>query len=524
MRLIRQSLRVSVPPDGGEHYWHGQGEQGYWSLSKPYSDVIVNAAVNPSVELNANRWAALTGATVFRSTDGAIHGNQGLQVITSAANHGVGYDMFPGFSFGTTYCVCISVDGPEGAVATLRFEYASPPGQAVVGVSQTLITLPGYPIRICTRLPANMTSPTTILYVAVRFSQAGEYKVDGLVITATEVPVTTYFDGDSPNAVWLGIPHSSTSSTTGFSRTFGEPVDFNEIGFNITGSTGFGLSPRQLITTPFARLNGAHLQRVKDLPRVITLTGLFEGTPEEMHEARRNLIDALTWRFKNQCTQEVLLTYMLRDECGCRISPALQIFAEYQAGLEGLWGALDRERATLTFVANSQQSFSDPFDSTADLFINGTTIITNEGNDDAWLEIYMWPGAGGMNVSEIHNDTTGHHVYFGTSASGGNPTALPLAFGEYAILRTDPTQRISLDIYAPGSSTRAMHYIRYAQSQVGLVRLVPGENQFRVVAPLLSTGSRVFFNWRNRYLSVDSLSPCGCVQQDIYVSPALWPF
>lgn len=505
-RTERQFSYQGVPDGIGEHYWHGAGVKGYWSVIKPYGRAVVNAAVNPSVELNANNWVALSGATVFRSSDGAIHGNQGLQVFTTATNQGVGYDMFSQFSFNTPYSACVSVDGPVGAVVTFQIEYEAHPGVVVTMSQPTIVTLPGYPIRICATLPpvstdANLTLPT--LPIGIRFDRAGEYKVDGLVLTSTADPVSNYFDGDSPGAVWLGAPHASASSTNGFSRIFGEPVNFNEIGFNVIGGTGFGLTPRQLITTSFARLNGAHLQRSKDNPRVITLSGIFEGSPAEMHEARQELIDALIWRFKNQCTQELLLTYCLRDECGYQVSEELQITAEYQAGLEGFWGTLDRERATLIFVANTDQGFSVAFDLTASLNINGTTIIDYEGTDDAWIEVHMWSGAGGLNVTAIHNDTTGHSVYFGYPA--GNPSALPLVFGEYAILRTDPAKRISLDVYTTSASARSMHYIRYQLSQVGLLRLVPGENQFRAQASLNSTGSRIFVKWRNRYLSVDHL-------------------
>lgn len=534
--LTKKPRYGGVPEGIGEHYWHGNKVKGYWSVIKPFGQTVVNGATNPSAETDTSKWVGLSGvvpgptggANYSRSDLAAIHGNFGIRVVTEFTNQGVAYDMWTQFSFNTPYSACVSVDGPAGAVVTFKFEY--PTGSPTTFSTPTIVILPGYPIRICvsqTPIPTDAGPLLPILPIALRFDQAGTYYVDGLVLTSTADPVTSYFDGDSPDATWLGVPHASSSSTTGFSRTFGEEINFNEIGFNITGGTGFGLTPRQLITTSFARLNGAHLQRTKDLPRVITLTGIFEGpSPEDMHEARQTLIDALIWRFKNQCTQELILTYALRDECGCRVSEELQIPVEYQAGLEGLWGTLDRERATLTFVANSQQSFNAAFDSSAALDVNGTSIITYEGTDDAWLEIQMWPGAGGMNVSAIHNDTTGHSVYFGTSAVGGNPTALPLAYGpptrEYAVLRTDPAKRISLDLYqydvssgtpsGAATQTRIMHYIRYSISQVGLLRLVPGENQIRAQASLFSAGSRILLRWRNRYLSVDHLCAGVCVE------------
>lgn len=510
--MTEQKYTYKGVPEGiGEHYWHDAGAKGNWSIIKPYGYSATNAAVNPSVETNANRWFAINTSTVIRNNTAAIHGDYGLNVFTTAANQGVGYEMFPQFSFNTVYWACVSIDGDAGAIATLTFEY----GEGVFRfATPATITLPGYPVRICARfgpVPTDAGPILPTLPVSVRFDRAGEYYVDGLVLTTTDEPITSYFDGDSPGASWQGTPHASASSIDAFSRVFGERVNFNEIGFNITGNMGFGLTPRQLITTSYARLNGAHYQRSKDLPRVVSLTGTFEGpSPADMHEARQALIDTMIWRFKNQCTQELLLCYSLVDDCGNQISEELQIPVEYQAGLEGLWGTLDRERATLTFVANTEQSFASSFDSSVDLSINGTTIIDYEGTDDAWPEIYIYPGAGGLNLTAIHNDTTGHSVYFGTSAVGGNPNALPLVFGQYAILRTNPAQRISLDLYdytAGGSPvvTRIMHYIRYQLSQVGLLRLVPGENQFRAPASLVSSGARVFLRYRNRYLSVDHL-------------------
>lgn len=525
MRLIRQSLRVNVPPDGGEHYWHEEGVKGFWSVIKPYGQAVVNAATNPSMEADGAGWVAINGASLLNDPNAALHGNKGWAVTTTTASQGVGYEMISQFSLNTTYCACISIDGPAGAIASFKFEHNPPPGSVVTITTPTIVTLPGYPIRICAKLNATPYSPfLPTLPIAVRFDRAGTYKVDGLVLTTTEDPVTSYFDGDSPDAVWLGAPHASASSTTGFSRILGERVNFNEVGFNITGGTGFGLAPKQLISSPFARLSGAHLQRVKDSPRIITLTGLFEGNdPSEIHAARNALIDALSWRFEDQCTQDLLLCYSLVDECGCQVSQELQIPATYQAGLEGIWGTLDRERTTLVFAANGQQSFASEFESSANLSINGTTIIDYEGTSPAWVNVHMWPGAGGMNVSEIHNDTTGHSVYFGTSASGGNPTALPLLFGppirQYAILHTDPAQKISLDLYeiaipvtSSATITRIMHYIRYALSQVGMLRLVTGRNQIRAVAPLVSTGSRIFLTWKNKYKSVDHLCAGACVE------------
>lgn len=511
--LSRERKYQIVADSGSEHYWHEAGVKGNWSIVKPYGYAIVNAATNPSFELFSSSWFGMNGATWLRDREAAIHGDVGALVTITAMNQGIGYEMFSQFSFNTTYWACVSVDGPAGAIVHFQIEYEAHPGVGVTISQPTVVTLPGYPIRICAHLPPvssdhNLTLPT--LPIAIRFDRPGTYYVDGLVLTTTSEPITTYFDGDSPGAVWLGAPHASASSTDGFSRLFGERINFNEVGFNITGQAGFGLTPRQLLTTSYARLNGAHFQRTKDLPRVISLMGTFEGSGDEMRQARQTLIDAMIYRFKNQCTQEMLLCYSLVDDCGNPVSEELQIPVEYQAGLEGLWNVADMERATLTFVANTEQSFASAFDSSAELSINGTVVETYEGTDDSWPDIHIFPGAGGLNLSAIHNDTTGHSVYFGTNAAGGNPSALPLVFGQYAILRTNPAQRISLDLYdyTGGGSpavSRIMHYIRYDVSQVGLLRLVPGENQFRAPASLAPTGARVFLRYRNRYQSIDHL-------------------
>ena len=510
-RLVRKRDYQGVPDGIGEHYWHDVGVKGFWSVIKPYGRSVTNAATNPSAELFETSWFGINTATRERSRDAAIHGDVGLLVITTAANQGVGYEMFPQFSFNTTYWACISIDGAAGTVATFTFEYGTPGLSFAV---PAIVTLPGYPVRVCAKfgpVPPAYGPILPTLPISVRFDRAGEYYVDGLVLTTTDEPITFYFDGDSPGASWQGLPHASASTIDGFSRVFGEQVNFNEIGFNITGSTGFGLTTKQPITTSFARLNGAHLQRVKDNPRIITLSGTFEsgGDPARLHESRNAVLDALRWRFKNQCTQEMILCYSLVNDCGDQISPEVQIPVVYQGGLEGNWGALDRERATIVFAANSEQSFSDSFDSSGELFPNGTVVIDYEGTDDAWPDVHIYPGAGGLNLTSLHNDTTGHSIYFG-SVAAGNPTSLNLIFGQYAILRTDPAKRITLDLYdyTGGSSpvvTRIMHYIRYEVSQVGLFRLVPGENQFRAPASLSTGGARIFLRWRNKYESTDHL-------------------
>jgi len=498
----------NVPPSAGEHYWHDEGAKGYWSIIKPYGIAATNIALNPSVERSADHWLALGGgSTVLRTPLGAIYGNEGLQVTTTGINEGVGYEFLPQFDLitPTPYSACISIDGTPGTIATFEFAHDNVPD------SDRLIArirLPGYPVRVCAHLKAtsnNTLAPT--LPISVRFDRPGVYQVDGLVIVESLDPVVFYFDGDSPGGDWDGTPHDSESSIDAADRTLGDRINFNEIGFNIVSASGFGVSPRQLITTNFARLNGAHLQRVRDNPRTIALTGTFEGSPAEMHAARCDLVDALTWRFKNQCTQEATLCYSLVDDCGCQVSKELQIPVEYQAGLEGTWNTLDRERATVVFVANSEQSFSEAFDSSASFDVTSigvkTLTIDYAGNDDAWLEVTI---LGSITVASIKNTTTGNEVHFGTTLAGGNPNSIPLAAGEYAILRTNPAKRISLDFYPGG--TRIMHYIRYLQSQMGLFRLVPGQNVLTVDVIARDDGCRVYVRWRNRYQSVDCLGDC----------------
>jgi hypothetical protein len=501
-----------VPEAIGEHYWHEEGVKGYWSIIKPFNETLVNACKNPSFEVDLTHWVAINTATVTRLDDAALHGSMGARVVTTAAGQGIGYEFFDQFAFGVDYSAAISVNGPAGAGVTFKFEHD------IVIPSATTVILPGYPIRITCQLPATIIGTTLpTLPVSVRFDTTGTYYVDGLVIMSRRTPVELYFDGDSPGGSWFGAPHDSSSGIDIYSRTFGERVNLNEIGFSVTGQSGFGMAPRNLITSSFARQNGAHLQRVKDDPRVITITGQFECGPEEMHEARAALVEALMWRFKNQYTTELLLTYTLRDECGNQLTPEVSIPVEYQSGLEGIWNTLDRERVVLTFVANTDQAFTEMFDRSVE--ISGTTIVTNQGNEDAWVEVLMFASAGGLRVEALHNDTTGHHVYFGTTLGGGNPTDLPLTnsttLKEYAILRTDPAKRISLDLYRATyepdppndfltvTQTRIMHYIRYPESQVGMFRLVPGDNAIRV--ELEAVSGLLYIKWRNRWLSTDSL-------------------
>lgn len=489
-----------------EHYWHPEGVKGYWSIIKPYGYSIINAARNPSFEFASTSWVNLGSSAWQRSRDAAIHGDIGALVTVTASNGGIGYEMLSQFTTGTFFSANVSVNGPAGTIVTFKFEYVNaslPPPVA------TRVMLPGYPIRISTRIQPQSLNPTaTTLPIGIRFDRPGTYYVDGLVLTSTELPVEMYFDGDSDSATWLGTPHSSASEMSPRRRTIGERFNLNESGFNFVGSTGFGLTPRQLITSPYARLNGAHLQRIKELPRVIVLNGTFEGAPEDMHEARSALIEALSWKFKNQCTEELLLCYSLVNECGCQVSREFQIPVEYQSGLEGNWSTWDRERATLVFVTSGEQSFIEAFDSSAELTLNGTILLENAGDDDVWPEVYMHPGGGGVIISELINDTTETHIKF--TGSG-----LSLAFGQYAILRTNPRKRISLDLVtfagsAPPTVTRIMNRIDHTQSQIGSFRLIPGINQVRAPAALVSAGNRAFLRWRNRYQTLDHLRPGLC--------------
>lgn len=498
---------VNQPPP--EHYWHPNGAKGFWSVVKPLGVEVTNEAENPSAEYDLTNWIALTGTvTLTRNAASAMHGGNGVGVTTTVGGTGVGYDMTSIAALNTSYCACITIRGDAG-IAEFDIVWPGAPTPDPV-----VITLTGQPQRVCYTLPPQSAGPTfPAIFVRVLFSNPGDHAVDGLTLVTEGQCLAEYFDGDSPGASWDGTPHASPSTMGRFSRAYGNVIDLNEIGFNVISADGWGLAPYNNIVTSFARGNGAHLQRQQLAPRTISLVGQIVGGRLGMHNVRRELIAAMNYRFKGQCTQELLLRYQLRDDCGCQLSTVVEIPAVYAAGLEGSWSNLESERAIIQFQAHREVNWVSPFEHAAALTAAGTgevdetyiRSVTYEGDEDAWVTIELRGGTGsGLRVASIENMTTDAIIQFIDPVTPANEY-IAVNDDTYVIIRTDPR---ALDITTYPTAVRWMNRLRYPGSQMTAMRLVPGVNNFRTTVPLNGDDAVVVMHWHDHYSSTDVIPMC----------------
>lgn len=230
-----------------------------------------------------------------------------------------------------------------------------------------------------------------------------------------------------------------------------------------------------------------------------------------MHRIRRELIAAMNYRFKGQCTQELLLRYQLRDSCDCQMSAVVEIPVVYGAGLEGSWSNLESERSAIQFQAHREVNWVSPFGHAAAITTAGigainqtyTTTVTYEGDEDAWVTFEIRGGSDFIHVDSIENLTTGAFLGFVDLTIPAD--YFPVGTDDYAIIHTDP-RALSIQ-YFPGGS-RQMFRVRCPESQMSAMRLVPGENVFEVVVPYHGDDSLVLVRWHDHYSSTDVIPMC----------------
>ena len=497
------TVYTAVVEDPGEVYWHSLGAKGSWSIVAPVGKLVRNNVSNPSFEFNTDGWIPSIGSTMTRVPGGTFGGYQ-LHVTGTGQPIGVSFQSDPAFpslhiNCGEKLYASIDVLVRPGAFFRVVLQRAgiAPLGECYPAGDETTGFGTGDYQRIFTSFEcrddgSGGTGCTVALFIEVQDFQSGtpEFYIDSARIGRIEVG--DYFDGDSPGAAWVGTPHASTSYIDQFSRSYGSSVNLNEIGFNITGDEGTGLPSVENQTTPFAQLMGSNFDRQRIHERVITLLGEWtECTTQAMHEARKDFWKALNYRFKMQCNYPLILQYQLRDCDGRSLSKILRIPVHYTSGGETTRKNPIQQKMAIQFTAYEDLFWSEEFERSQIISPNVLTTVDNPGSEDSWIVISFVGTGANPSLTSIENRSTGHIVTFGV------PTP-PYVFasGSYVLLETTP--RRSRALLFPGGTT-IMSQVRFSESNLGMLRLVPGENEIMITG----TDIEGVLRWKVRHTTID---------------------
>ena len=509
----------NIPLEREDYFWHPYpNSKAFWSVVVPLGVDLTNLVANGSLGVSTIGWGSGNGSTITRLAGGAVgsfHGRAtppvpgaAIQAIYGELTVGGGVPTID-VPFGETVYACVYVRGSVGDNIEVSIITDGVVGPGIGAISSEVMMVDGsnewvrVNVSMFSQLPFNPTpAPGRTVGILINSDNSSGNDVldfDGLIMTVgTEAE---YFDGDNPDATWDGAPHESTSTVSRFSRAYGTRTNLIDLGLNVFGDSGWGLPPVNNLTTDFARLDGAHLQRQRYLPRVISITGLWEGETAQMHKDRCDFLNSISYRFRRQCTQELLLCYQLHTPCGKPCSEILQIPVMYQSGMEGIRIDRHMERATIQFIANTDVAWESPVSNSAVLDINGQVTIDYEGTEDTWLTFDFRSNDVQTNINRIANETTQTEVISDINMATG-----------YVIFITDP-RHLSLRQY-PFSVDILGIAIDHAQSQPTQLRLVPGENTIAIGSNNDPPEAEAIVRWNNRYSSVDCARntncPCGC--------------
>lgn len=520
---------------GPSYYWHhGYGCKSFWSVITPLAAEIRNYLFNPSMEGEDQEWITedfINGGSVERSPFAAFDAGFGLRVFAppaatqyeaNRAAMGSSPIPYPGFValYGKRLFGSLWIRGHKGDTINTCFEIDGVLGGVIATLAKDCATIEatGQWQRVQFSVLATYVSgfmatgvPVQIRVVNDNGSGAGFFDIDAGYV-GFDTPPDTFFDGDSDGASWTGTPHASQSIVSRFSRTVGNRQNFYDLGLDIYADEGWGHPDVENITTSYARLDGAHFQRTKFLPRVIRISFDIQICPgcngtKEIHRIRQNLIKALNYRYKRTCNTPLVLIYQPVDDCCKPIGCEVRLPVVYNGGLEGNRQALHMEKIVLEFVAYDEVTWRESQSRSVTLPENGTTLDFDVGGDDDTYPILrIAPGANGpMTLNRIVNFTVEAALAFGVPTLG-----YVIPANSYLIVNTDPTL-FSATLYdALGNETSVENIINFAQSDIQNFRLVPdGSNALAFEGtPAPSGNTLINVYWSNRWLSADGSIDC----------------
>lgn len=517
-RALESNRFPTVLDDPPPHY----AGCSYWSVVKPLATDVVNLICNGSFERNVDGWGSITPGTTLSRLPSAVSGAYRMRVVPATVD---GFSLIygAGQAFSSPFSqIMLPQDHTMYASVSLR----ASPGDKVdvyliiddVGGSYPYraegkrVTVTGngqfQQVNVSYTAIAHSTTGITQVPIGLRIdnfntnrSNTGGMDVDAVIMT--QDIQCDYFDGDSGSGFgWLGTPHASQSIASRYSRTYGIPQNLTDLGFDIYSDSGWGYTPIEHVVTSFAQLNGSHYQKTRLLPRTITINAVINAccSPTTVHKARKALIDAMSYKFEEICTEEMLMIYQVKSECCGALSYPIGIRCNYLSGLEGLRNNPYFEKLTLSFVANNDPTFFDIYESSGILSnLNSTgTILSATGNAPMYPLIELRAGGSDVTVERIINDTPQLAIGLGVPSLGYTIPA-----NNYLIIDTDP-RSFGATLYP--SNTNVSHQINFPNSNAaGKGMMLPGSNNWRAEWTTPNVGQELIIRWRNRFLSADSL-------------------
>lgn len=533
-KMTRRNIprrHVYIMPEQSQPFYWDTGCKSPWSIISSLNQDATNEIRNPSFERNITGWqpwaetqATTNLVTLSRDNTVAYAGIASLKVTAPAGapEYGTTYaaneiqaSVYPAVvaPFGDPFYGTVRVKGCPGDTITMQLVMDGdlPPGvNYQVEAHPVTVQCNGDWHELSTYcLPTLVATDGTVAIptgAPVRMeilndnaSRCGSFHVDAASMTELEAQ---YFDWDTFGVTWDGTPHLSTSTASRYTRGLGAKVNFSDLGFNLFGDEGHGYPPIENITRSYAQRNGASLQGSRLLPRVITLQLEISSCcgPEEIHEMRRKLINALSFPYNNQCPQEIKLSYQLFDDCCNPTTSELTIPVVLEGGLQSLRTSPFTERIALQFVANTDVMWSETNDSAKKLTTNGAgTAVVTKGSGDVYPVLNISAGSSPLQVSGIVNDSVESRLTLGVP---NPPYTIPA--GQTLVINTNP-QEFSMTLEPSGVDVKGQ--LNYPLSDLTTWRFVQGYNSVRLeTAGTVAANSSFWTTWKEQHLSTDGVT------------------
>ena len=258
----------------------------FWKVVKP--EIDTNLIPNPSFEVDASLWSAISTGTISR-VPGPSQGKWGGQFAPSSNTYDGLYSQY------------VSVAGYLTFAVNVLGAYGVPMRVAILNASNGVlasIEFTGDAAWHRYFISHNLGVGGTVRFAAQKnnSSSTADFYIDAAVATiGSDNHERVYFDGDMPGAYWDGARHASTSSIGVNSRKVGGRIyTFDELGVYVEGSAGLGVPPNKHLEDIKLVGEGSDFVGRHILPRTIQLQcGISGSSREDLHSKRSAFWDII---------------------------------------------------------------------------------------------------------------------------------------------------------------------------------------------------------------------------------------
>jgi len=405
----------------------------YFSIILPCGEDRTNLINNPSFEIDSSEWSPNSGASIGITTDYQFVGSHSAQVSINQSDGGVFYGGTSTLDFtsGEVYGVSFRVFSTIGNLPLTAY-IATSAGVRISGMS---FKTTGFWQRI-TFLYKETSTTNRRLYITANGPELTNKNIylDAVQVEQTSEGkryCTTYIDGDQKGTnrnefprpyYWLGSRQQSKSVRSKSTRSGGQVVNLRDLGLSISAITGLALPVPQVVSMPFAQLDGEQYQRTRKEPRQFTIAGRVTGRSVVSLDNTFGAFTEVLDRDYHSRDDLIYLIYTPLNEEEQQTGPELLIPCSYMGGIEGQRDNLNVEVFTASFKKPSP-GFSSH--SQGLVIADGTTIsnmvgIARRSSNGVWSALST--GLSGASptaaAAAVHPDGT---VYIGgdfTDAGG----------------------------------------------------------------------------------------------------------